>query len=315
MLKKQVFNMFSLIMLVSLLAACGVIRNNQPNDEQDGKEVEEGLTIVLGDISDDPAEVIEGTQPLADYLAEGLADYGYTQGHVKIASSAEEMSDFLLNGEVDIYFDSVYPATLISDATGAQPFLRRWRFDVEEYYSVIFTSTDSGIETLDDLKGEKIAFDNPFSTSGYFLPAVYMTELDFQLVGEAGVSNDTDVTYMFTYDDENTLQWVLDGRVAAGATDDYHFFIAFPEGIRDNLILLAQTDSVPRQVAVARPEIDPDLLAAIIEILIAAHEDEAGIAALDAFQTSKFDQFPEGIDLALDRMREMMQIVEGIDAP
>ena len=31
---------------------------------------EEGRAIVLGDISDDPAEVIDGTQPLADYLAE-----------------------------------------------------------------------------------------------------------------------------------------------------------------------------------------------------------------------------------------------------
>ena len=95
----------------------------------------------------------------------------------------------------------------------------------------------------------------------------------------------------------------------------YHFYVAFPEEIRDTLVLVAQTDSVPRQVAVARAGIDQDLLAAIIDILIIAHEDEAGSAALDAFQTTKFDQFPEGIDSALDRMREMMKIVEGIVTP
>ena len=140
-----------------------------------------GRAIVLGDISDDPAEVIDGTQPLADYLTEHLKEFGITSGQVRIVSSASEMAQLMKDGKVDLYFDSTYPATLISDEIGAQIILRRWRFGVEEYHSVIFASQESGITTLDDLKGHVVAMDAPYSTSGYVLPAVYMIENGLKL--------------------------------------------------------------------------------------------------------------------------------------
>ena len=110
-----------------LLAAC-TQADSSTQPAQDNSTVSAEKVIVLGDISDDPGEVIEGTQPLADYLANQLADYGYTAGQVKVAASMEEMIQYLKNGEVDLYFDSAYPATVISDESGAHPFLRRWRF-------------------------------------------------------------------------------------------------------------------------------------------------------------------------------------------
>ena len=42
--------------------------------------------------------------------------------------------------------------------------------------------------------------------------------------------------FVFSYDDENTLQWVLSEFVAAGATDDYHFYVAFPEEVTEKLV-------------------------------------------------------------------------------
>jgi phosphonate transport system substrate-binding protein len=297
-----------------LLAACGT----QPADQPAIIVEEEEISIILGDISDDPGEVIEGTQPLADYLASGLSKFGITSGEVRVALDADEMTQMLLDGEVDLYFDSVYPATLISDATGAQPILRRWRFGVEEYFTVIFTSVDSGIQSLSDLQGKMIAFDNPFSTSGFVLPAVSLVEDGYQLIGKPTYNepvNQQEIGFVFSYDDNNTLQWVLSEYVAAGATDDYHFYVAFPEEVTDKLIVLAETDSIPRQVVVARPGLDPEFLEAIIGLLMNAHKDPDAQTALEAFQTTKFDLFPEGIDLAQERMREMMDLIAGLELP
>ena len=274
--------------------------------------------IVLGDISDDPAEVIEGTQPLADYLASELSEYEITEGQVKIAATMEEMAQLLASGQVDLYFDSVYPATLVSDAADAQPILRRWRFGVAEYHSVIFASFDSEIGSVDELKGHIIAFDSPYSTSGYFLPAFHLAELGVNLVGKRSYNDfvgDDEVGFVFSYDDENTLQWVLRGLVAGGATDDYHMDVDFPADATNHLFVLARTDLVPRQVVVARGDIDPDLLKSIIQVLVQAHETEEGRAALEPFQTSKFDKFPEGIENAVNRMRDMMGIVETLPLP
>jgi len=284
------------------------------NAPEDGEPAGQTV-IVMGDISDDPGEVIEGAQPLADYLASQLSDFGITEGQVRVASDADEMAELLATGEVDLYFDSIFPATLISDASGATPILRRWRFGVENYYSVIFTSKDSGITTIEELAGQMVALDNPFSTSGFLLPAAYLLEQDLTLAGKAtfddAVEGD-EVGLVFSYDDENTLQWVLNGSVIAGATDSYNYDVAFPEDVREDLVFLANTDSVPRQVVVARPGMPEDLLAAVTEILINADEDEAAAEALDSFQTTQFDEFPEGIEDAQDAMRSMIADVSAI---
>jgi phosphonate transport system substrate-binding protein len=274
--------------------------------------------IVFGDISDDPTEVINGAQPIADYLASQLADYGITGGEVRVAASTEEMIELLKNGEVDLYFDSTYPATLISDASGAQIILRRWRFGVETYHGVIFATKDSGITDIEGLKGKMVAMDAPYSTSGFLLPAVYLTENGLMLAGKKGnqdpVASD-EVGFAFAYDDENILQWVLSGLTPAGVTDDYHFDVAFPPEVKENLVELARTESTPRQVAVARPGLDPQLLQAIEQILTSMHETTEGAAALENFQTEKFDEFPEGLEGATTRMREMMELVKDIPLP
>ncbi len=304
--------------VILALMACATLSPETPSPTATAAAMSEPQAIVLGDISDDPGEVIEGSQPLAEYLAAQLQDFGIVEGRVRVAADADEMVALLKDGEVDLYFDSVYPATLISDASGAQPILRRWRFGVESYYTVIFANAESGVAAVEDLPGHIIALDNQLSTSGYLLPAVYLEEAGLNLVGKATYDEpvaEDEVGFVFSYDDENTLQWVLSGLVAAGATDDYHYEVVFPDTAKETLNVLAKTESVPRQVVVARPNMDPALLDAIRQILTTAHESEAGQAALEPFQTSRFDEFPEGINEAQNRMRQMMQHIQDIPLP
>jgi hypothetical protein len=60
---------------------------------------------------------------------------------------------------------------------------------------------------------------------------------------------------------------------------------------------------------------DPDMLRDIIQVLTGMDENPDGQAALGTFQTSQFDEFPDGIDAAISRMREMMEIVKDIPLP
>jgi len=118
---------------------------------------------------------------------------------------------------------------------------------------------------------------------------------------------------VFSYDDENTLQWVMTGLAAAGATDDVNYNLLFPEEAREKTLILAETESVPRQVVMIRPGVDPELEAAIIDLLVNIHEDDTAVEALDAFdKTTRFDEFPEGIEAALENMRAMKEIVQTI---
>lgn len=312
---RKLFNSFIIITQTIMLLACSQASPAQPAHEENTPEPH---PIVLGDISDDPVEVINGAQPVADHLAAQLTEYGITHGEVKVATTTEEMIELLKNGEVDLYFDSTYPATLISDASRAQIILRRWRFGVEEYHSVIFAHKDSGITSIEDLPGHMIAMDAPYSTSGFLLPAVYLAEKGLTLSGKKSAEEPvagSEVGFAFAYDDENILQWVLTGLAPVGVTDDFHFDTDFPAEATANLVELARTESTPRQVVVARFGLDPELLQAIMQILTSMDESSEGQSILENFQTTQFDAFPQGIESASSRMREMMEIAKNIPMP
>jgi phosphonate transport system substrate-binding protein len=267
-----------------------------------------GPAITLGDISDNPNQVITSVSPLATYLAGRLAAFGFTCGNVRVPDTTDRMIAYIKNGEVDIYMDSMYPAFLVSQATGAQPILRRWRNCDPEYYSVIFTVAGSGITSIQDLPGHMIAMDRSYSTSGFALPATYLLDHGLNLAVKDRFDVPpaaTEAGIYFSLDDVNTLNLVLEGKVSAGATDDY-FLNQWDTEAPGRLVKLAQTGSMPRQAVLVRAGLGSDLRQAIKQELAAAHLNPAGLAALknDA-DTCKFDDTPEGIGAAFAQMRAM----------
>ena len=83
--------------LTFALVSCAAPATEMPVLPAETKPADGDGVIVLGDISDDPTEVIEGSQPLASYLAGKLADYGISKGQVKIAPSMDAMVEMLKN--------------------------------------------------------------------------------------------------------------------------------------------------------------------------------------------------------------------------
>ncbi len=304
MLRKFIFTFVVLL----LLAACTI---DVPPTPQPDTAVTEGATLVLGDISDEVAETIEGTQPLADYLAERLADQGIGQGEVKIAPDMDTMIQWVKDGEVDLYFDSPYPVLVISNETGAEPILRRLKYGVSQYRSVFFVRIDSEIASLADLPGNLIAFEESFSTSGYMLPLSYLIEQEMNPVAKsspaAAVAAD-EVGYVFSTADDTTIQWVISGIVPVGVIDNVTLS-RLPEETQAELKVIAETEDVPRQMVLVRPGLDSDLITAIRTQLLGMDETEAGQAVLETFLTSEFDEFPEGPEAALSRMRTLYELV------
>jgi phosphonate transport system substrate-binding protein len=275
-------------------------------------DLEPKTSIVLADIDDNPVKIIERTQPIADYLAAHLGEFGIETGEVKVAPDMETMIDWLAEGEVDILFDSPYPSMVMMDESGAIPSLRRWKDGIDVYHSVFFTLDDSGIESLEDLEGQMVAFDTIQSTSGYMLPKAHLMEMDYQLDEKARVTSRVrpdEIGYVFSSDDETTIQWVISGRVAAGVVDNIAFE-EIPEESRQHFVILAETVDVPRNMMVVQPNIAPELLEAINEVLINMDEDEDAQEVLEAFNTTQFDAFPEGPDAAIEPLWEMFDMVQ-----
>ena len=306
----KLFRKVALLGILTTLVSCNsqVASTSTPEPQPTPKATK---AIVLGDISSNPQKKIRRFQLLADYLAANLSQFDIGTGKVKIAPDMETMIQWFKSGEVDIYFDSPYPAMIVGDASGAQPLLRRWKRGDAEYYTVIFSMTDRGFTSLSDLKGKIIAFDDNRSTTGYMLPLVALLDAGLNPIEKesatAGVGAD-DLGYVFSNDDENTIEWVISGKVAAGATD-IQTFLKVPEEIREKITILAETEKVTRNVVMVRSDMEPELVEAIEALLLTMHETPEGQAALKKFaHTAKFDKFPT--EQTLNRMRELYQQVQ-----
>lgn len=278
---------------------------------------ESGL-IVLGVIAGSIVDDARAIQPLADTLAIDLKEYGITGGRVRVAGSVEEMAAWLESGEVDLYFDSVYPALLVSEQSGAGLVLRGWQFGRPESQAVIIASRSSGLASLDDLRGKVVAMRAPESTAGFFLPSVHLVERGLSLTGKSSFFDPvspSEVGFVFSGSDQETLRAVIGGSAAAGAVDDYHFDIVFPPETTQQLVELARTEKIPRQVVLARLGLDEQYLAVLTQTLTRLHESDAGKSALASFQTTRFEAFPGGADAATRRMREMLSVVRKISLP
>ncbi|NER79488.1 MAG: phosphate/phosphite/phosphonate ABC transporter substrate-binding protein [Leptolyngbya sp. SIO1D8] len=287
--------------LLLTLISCGAVPKTDPETNVSKAEpiaatepVENPL--VLGDLSEnDPVGALEEFQPLADYLAVQLADLGIDDGQVKAAPDMETMLQWLTTGEVDIVFDSPYPALRLAQEAGAQPILRRWKKGDAEYYSVIFTLLDSGINSIQDLPGHLIAFDSPSSTSGYMLPIFYLLEANLMPAEKNSLNSivaEDEVGYVFAYEDRNTLQWVINGKVAAGVVDN-QTFAELPEDVKANVRILLETEAVPRHMAVVAADLEPSIVDAVTQVLLEIDQSTEGKAVLEQFErTAKFDPFP-----------------------
>mgnify|MGYP001794092443 CR=1 FL=1 len=272
----------------------------------DEAELTADQVLVIGDISNNPAEKITLYQPLADYLESRLTDVGVEQATVKIAPDLDTMQAWLAKGEVDLYFDSPYPVMVMSTRTEAKPLLRRWKGGIAEYHSLIFTLNESNIQTTADLAGTQIALESDFSTSGYMLPLAYLQAAGLRLVEQSAALDRlqaNEVGFVFSADESNTVELVLSGAVDAGALDN-GTFAELPEEVRSAVRIVLETDSVARHIVLVSAQTPAEQSDAIKEVLLSMDTSLEGQATLESFEnTAKFDEFP--VEQSIERLEEL----------
>jgi phosphonate transport system substrate-binding protein len=232
------------------------------------------------------------------YVATKLAASQPTEGSMVVASSQSGLANLLAERKVDFYMESPYPTYLINNVYGAgKLLLRRWKGGMADYYALIFTTRNSETRRLEDLRGKIIAFEDPGSTSGHFLPKFLLSRLGFKLVEkrriEPNVSAD-EVGYFFAYSQDKLVDLVLTKQVAAGAfsNDDY---ATLGKRKKSDIRILAETDSLPRHLVSVRKDLDPALVNRLKKILLSMHQDPQGRRILQKTDgTTKFDEFPGG---------------------
>ncbi len=123
----------------------------------------------------------------------------------------------LLGGTLDMAWlgASSYAATYLQDPEAVEPVLVKVNLDGSiGYHSIGFARKDSGITSLEDLKGKVFGFGDPNSTSGYLIPSIEIP----QVTGASMESGDYFGEVKFTGGHEQTIVAVFNGDIDGGVT-------------------------------------------------------------------------------------------------
>lgn len=158
------------------------------------------------------ADRLRDNQCLVDLMK---AELGFSDVQLFPAADYNGVIQGLLGGTLD-YAElgaSAYAAVYLQDPEAVEPILTTEQTDgATGYYSIMLARKDSGIATLEDMKGKKLGFADPDSTSGYLIPVVALPN-DLGMPVEEYFSETG-----FGGGHENLVLAVLDGQFDAGVT-------------------------------------------------------------------------------------------------
>ena len=266
-------------------------------------------SLTLGVVFQDPREPLEEHfRPLVDYAARKLTPTAETKGMVVVAPTPGQMMKLLEEKRVDFYMESPYPTYLINRLGAAKLLLRRWKGGMAEYRSLIFTSKESGIARLEDLRGKIIAFEDPGSTSGYFLPKLFLLKKGFSVVEKPSIGanvSDREIGYIFADTYKNIASLVLQNKVAAGAfsNDDY---ASVDDTSKASISILGESEPMPRHLVSVRKDLPDPVAKRLKEVLLGMHQDEEAQKILRQIDnTTKFDPLPGGEETVRRKLVEL----------
>jgi phosphonate transport system substrate-binding protein len=185
---------------------------------------------------------------------------------VTVASDYAAVVEALRNRTADLAF--VHPAGYVLANREAKAMIvakDQWHGNTS-YTSRIYVRKESGLKTLEELRGKTIAFVDPSSTSGYVYPMVMLIEKGL-------VRNKDPKTFfkdfVFSGSHDAGLQALLNGHVDAFASFDQarEQYLKDPAQ-REKLIWVAESAPIPEGGICARDGLDPELVAKVRTALL-----------------------------------------------
>jgi phosphonate transport system substrate-binding protein len=171
------------------------------------------------------------------------------------------------------------------------------------YTSRIFVRKDSGVKTLEELRGKTIAFVDPGSTSGYVYPMILLMKKGL-VKGRDPKTFFKDAMFAGTH--EAALLALLNGSVDAVASFDLAPEQYLKDKARsDRLTYVAETDPIPEAGMCVREGLDPALVKKLTDALMSFNAPEYrpilrdfyGIDGFAPAKDSDYDPVREAIDL------------------
>ncbi|RJG51548.1 phosphate/phosphite/phosphonate ABC transporter substrate-binding protein [Motilimonas pumila] len=267
--------------------------------------------FVIARISNNPAKTIARLQPMADYLAEHLGDYGYSKGKVIVAKDYSHLQTLVKQERIDWITESGWMATKLELTNLASAELIKWKKGHREYKSYILVKHDSPILELKSLQGKVIGLEDDSSMSGFFMPIIMLDDNGLEAVQLSSPSealvDDKKVHYSFYHKESNGAFWLDKGIVSAIAisSKDWHGD-RYSNYHKEHFKIIAQSAPMPRAFELAPKHLSPELVEAVKTLMLPVPEAMPDLAQ-QYEGTTQFDRLTPTDRAWLERIKTSSQ--------
>lgn len=277
-----------------------------------------GLVLVLAACAPAAPELGTAENPIVWALVPSQDTDAVLAGAEDIAAAVEEATGYVIdpivttdytaaveamcNGEAHMGALNTFNYIVAHERGCADVELASVRFGTTFYAGQIITRPDTGIESVADLAGHTFCRPDPTSTSGWIIPSL-------ALLAE-GLDPETDLAEIVDAGGhDGVVLAVLDGTCDAGSTfvdarsnveEDY-------PNVMTDVIVISESAPIPNDTVSFHPDMDDDMVAAIVAALLDLNNSEEGLAdlsalyswsGLEAVEDSFYDGFRQQLEAA-----------------
>jgi len=260
-------------LVMPLLVAVSVVSPNVVIAE------EKAIRMAIISLSS-PAKIHKQWQGFASYLSKEIGrdvNIIVPRGFKKIKQAVE-------NNNVDIFYVNSHVFYKLKQSDKAVAIAQMQNLDgITVSNSVMFVRSDSGVNELQDLKNEKVAFVSPMGAGGYLAPRASFYQ--------HGIKTKTDTKEQFTKNLSSSIHKVLLGDVKAGTMCGLNFKLMSNRLKAGDLKIIATSPDYPENVFAARPGLPAELRNKITETMVTMYSDVDGNEILEKMNTMKIKKF------------------------
>lgn len=248
-----------------------------------------------------PVDTVKYYQGIVDYVSQKLE----IPAEMVHRRTYAEMDRLLEAGEVDVAFLCSAPYVrnkrefgvelLVAPEVNGKPF----------YNSYVIVHRDSGIGSLEDLKGKTFAFTDPRSNTGKLYPEYALAEKGFS--GETFFDK-----YVYSYSHNKSVELVakkiVDGAAVESLVYEYMRKTRSPYTEQTKVVMKSPDFGIPP--VVVSKDVSGFLKGKMKEIFLNMHADPKGREILDAMHIGRFIEVP---DSNYDTIREMESFMASLE--
>ena len=224
------------------------------------------------------AKLIEDNSKVFKAYLESHTPYKFEVG---IPQSYVAVIEAFGTARADVAAMNTFGYLIANEKYGTEARLTVIRNGSATYQSQIITRSDAKISKLEDLKGKKLAFVDPLSTSGYLLPLKMLKDRNIEF---------KESTFAGKHD--NVVTMVYQKQVDAGATfhsppkdgklEDARRLVKtqFPD-VEQKVKILELSEGIPNDPIIFRKDMPEDMKAKITEAFLTFVQSEEGKAAFE----------------------------------